>query len=466
MSVLQLLLYVVFLTALLAWSAAGHVAVRADLTHVDSARGFTKRELLRRMAARTQARVDKRWSPPRPRPGGGGNDTAGVMASVSRDGDPDNVYSEYLIHLSIGTPRPQRVALTLDTGSDLIWTQCGCRSCFHQPFPALDASASTTLRDYSCFDRLCAWGGLALSGCTVNDNLCFYVHSNGDNSGFTSGKISEDTFTFQAPNGKGAVAVRPSLRFGCGMYNTGNFKSNESGVAGFGRGPMSLPSQLKVLNFSYCFTSIVESGNSSPVFLGSYGNLDAQATGPLQSTRFARGPSQGPNSSLYYLSLKGVTVGNRRLPFDASTFVLRADGSGGTIIDSGTAITTFPRAVFRTLREEFISQVSLPVANESTGDADSMLCFSISPDQKNVPALPKLILHLEGADWELPRESYVLRVDGDNNDDDDGLCVVINSAGDSGMTTVIGNFQQQNMHIAYDLGSNKLFFVPARCDKL
>ncbi|KAM0824292.1 hypothetical protein ACQ4PT_047384 [Festuca glaucescens] len=453
MSVLQLLLYVLFLTVLLAWSATGHVAVRADLTHVDSARGFTKRDLLRRMAARTRARVDKRWSPPRPRPGGGGNDT-GVTASVSREGD--NLYSEYLIHLSIGTPQPQRVALTLDTGSDLIWTQCGCRSCFHQPFPALDASASSTLRNYSCFDPLCAWGGLALSGCTVNDNQCFYVHSNGDNSGFTSGKISEDTFTFQA-NGK-AVAVMPSLRFGCGMYNTGNFKSNESGVAGFGRGPMSLPSQLKALKFSYCFTSIVESGNS-PVFLGSFGNLDAQATGPLQSTRFARGPSEGPNSSLYYLSLKGVTVGNRRLPFDASTFALRADGSGGTVIDSSTAITTFPRAVFRTLREEFVSQVSLSVANVSTGDADSMLCFSISPDQ-NVTAVPKLILHLEGADWELPRESYVLRVDGDR------LCVVINSAGDSGMTTVIGNFQQQNMHMAYDLGSNKLSFVPARCDKL
>jgi hypothetical protein len=46
------------------------------------------------------------------------------------------------------------------------------------------------------------------------------------------------------------------------------------------------------------------------------------------------------------------------------------------------------------------------------------------------------------------------------------LTVLFASAGDSGTTTIIGNFQQQNMHIAYDLGINKLFFVPARCDRM
>ncbi|KAF7046540.1 hypothetical protein CFC21_055565 [Triticum aestivum] len=449
MSMLQLLLYVLFLTVLSAWSATGHVAVRAHLTHIDNARGLSKHDLLHRMAARTRARVVKRWSPPRPRPGGGANDT-GVIASVSRGTVGDqNSDSEYLIHFSIGTP-PQRVVLALDTSSDFIWTQCGCKSCFNQPFLPVDTSASTTHADVSCFDRVCAWGGLPLSGCTVNDNFCFYVHSYGDNS-FTTGKLSEDTFTFQAASGK-AVAM-PSLRFGCGMYNIGNFKTNESGIAGFGRGKMSLPSQLKVPSFSYCFTSMVESGNS-PMFLGTYGNLRAQATGPTQSTPFARSPA-GRTSSLYYLSLKGVTVGNRRLPFDASTFGLRRDGSGGTIIDSGTGITTFPRAVFRTLREAFVSQVSLPVADRSADDPDSMLCFSTY----SIPDIPELILHLEGADWQLPRENYVLDFA------DDTTCVVINSGGDSDVT-IIGNFQQQNMHIAYDLGSNKLFFAAARCDKL
>lgn len=460
MLVLHLLLYALFLTA---WSATGHVAMRAHLTHIDSGRGFTKRDLLRRMAARTRARVDKRWSPlglrpppplppqpqpppppPQPQPGGGANDT-GLTAWVSRGTVGRD--SEYLIHFGIGTPT-QPVALTLDTSSDLIWTQCACKSCFDQPFQFLDTSASSTLKHVPCTDRVCTWGGLPLSGCTVNDNMCFYVHSYGNDT-FTTGKLSEDTFTFQAPSGK-PVAMRPSLRFGCGMYNTGNFTSKESGMAGFGRGLLSLPKQLNVTRFSYCFTAINESGNSS-VFLGTYGNLSAQA----QSTPFARGP-KGPNSSLYYLSLLGVTVGTKRLPFDASAFGLKGDGSGGTIIDSGTGITTFPRAVFRTLRGEFESQTSLPVTDGSA-DPDSMLCFSSSMPGVYVPPL---ILHLEGADWQLPRGNYVL-----DSSDDNTTCVVINSSGDNGIT-IIGNFQQQNMHIAYDLGSNKLFFEPARCNEL
>ncbi|XP_014751745.1 uncharacterized protein LOC106865671 [Brachypodium distachyon] len=72
---------------------------------------------------------------------------------------------------------------------------------------------------------------------------------------------------------------------------------------------------------------------------------------------------------------------------------------------------------------------------------------------------------LEGADWDLPRESYVLDLLEDEDGSGSGLCLVMNSAGDSDLT-IIGNFQQQNMHVAYDLEKNKLVFVPARCDKM
>ncbi|KAM0859135.1 hypothetical protein ACQ4PT_047383 [Festuca glaucescens] len=447
MSVLQLLLYVLFLTVLSAWSATGHLAMRADLTHVDSARGFTKHNLLRRMAARTRVRVDKRWSPPRSRSGA----VATVTASASRD--EDNPNSEYLMHFGVGTPRPQRVSLSLDTSSDLIWTQCACAVCFDQPFPALDTSASGTQRGVSCFDPVCKRGGLPFSGCTLKDNLCFYAYSYPGNS-VTTGKIYEDTFTFQA---RGDEVSVPSLRFGCSMYNKGTF---ESGIAGFGRGPMSLPSQLKVGRFSHCFTTIGDS-RTSPVFLGTApDNLEVQATGPVQSTPFAPSP-EGLNSSLYYLSLKGVTVGKTRLPFNASAFALRGDGSGGTTIDSGTAITTFPRAVFEALQDEFVKQVPLPAFDLFINDTE-LLCFNTSSSKQKLPAVPKLIFHLEGADWDLPEKNYVLPYDEDFGS---GLCVVISSSGESDVT-IIGNFQQQNMHMEYDLESNKLRFVPARCDKL
>jgi hypothetical protein len=435
--ILQLLPCVLFLLAIMFASPSTSATLRADLTHVDSGRGLTKRELLRRMAARSTARAASL----------GASAQAATAPAARGNTDMD---SEYLIHFGIGTPSPQPVALTLDTGSDLIWTQCACTACFRQPFPVLDPSASSTFGAVSCTDPVCGkQGGLQDTACL--QNLCVYSYGYGDKS-VTIGTISEDTFTFTGMDTED-VAV-PGLRFGCGMNNSGIFNSNESGIAGFARGPLSLPSQLNVSMFSYCFTTIVEPG-SSPVFLGTPDNLGAD----VQSTPFV-----AASSVLYYLSLEGITVGETMLPFNASVFALQDDGSGGTIIDSGTGITTFPKAVFESIKEAFVSQVSLPLANASNmGD---LLCFSTAPaaDPEKV-ALPKLILHLEGADWDLPRESYVLDVE-----DDDGtggrLCVVILSADESDMTTIIGNFQQQNMHIVYDLDANKMVFAPASCDQL
>uniref|UniRef100_N1R3J1 Aspartic proteinase nepenthesin-2 n=1 Tax=Aegilops tauschii TaxID=37682 RepID=N1R3J1_AEGTA len=182
-----------------------------------------------------------------------------------------------------------------------------------------------------------------------------------------TGKMYEDTFTFQqAPNGK--VAVEPNLRFGCGMFNSGNFGSNESGIAGFGCGGLfqappvlaAFPSPatpdktspaLPASAAGYCLCR--HSSRPSTAFLGTSDNLEAQATGRLQSTPLVR----NPESNHYYLLLKGITVGKMRQPFDAAAFALKGDGFGGTIIDSSSSLTSIPEALYRSLVEAFKSQV-------------------------------------------------------------------------------------------------------------
>uniref|UniRef100_A0ACD5ZKY7 Uncharacterized protein n=1 Tax=Avena sativa TaxID=4498 RepID=A0ACD5ZKY7_AVESA len=452
LSVTQLAPCVVFFLAMIcAWPTTSATLLRADLTHVDSGRGFTKREVLRRMAARSTARAASlQYSS-----SACSSSHDEVSISVTRGATGKMEFnSEYNIHLGIGTPSPQPVVATLDTGSDLIWTQCVCMSCFEQPFPVLDPSASRTFHVMPCSDPLCERGGLLVSGCNFDRKTCLYADSYGDKSG-TFGTMGQDTFTFKAPNGAMDVAV-PNLHFGCGQINHLTSRANETGIAGFGRGPLSLPSQLKVGRFSHCFTTIVE-GRVSPVFLGTPDNLQAYATGPIQATPFVPNPA----STYYYLSLKGITVGRTRLPFNASVFALKGDGSGGTFIDSGTAVTSFPEDVYQSLRKAFVSQLPLQVE-----EVNDLLCFDFdttSSPKKKMPAVPKLILHLEGADWDLPLENYMLDVE-DENGTDVGLCLVLGSSGNR--KTIIGNFQQQNMHIVYDLEANKLVFVPARCDKL
>jgi hypothetical protein len=73
--------------------------------------------------------------------------------------------------------------------------------------------------------------------------------------------------------------------------------------------------------------------------------------------------------------------------------------------------------------------------------------------------VPSLTLHLDGADWELPRGNYVFEDHAARV-----MCLVLDAA--PGDQTVIGNYQQQNTHVVYDLGNDVLSFAPARCDEL
>ncbi|KAF8772711.1 hypothetical protein HU200_005679 [Digitaria exilis] len=438
--------------------AASGVTMRADLTHIDSGRGFTRSELITRMVSRSKARAATLYCRHNNNNRGGGH-PATAAAAPGTSGQPG---TEYLIHLAIGSPRPQHVALTLDTGSDLIWTQCAsCAVCFPHPSPSFNPSASTTVRSVPCSDPVCTHSPDSL--CTLGD--CSYVDAYGDGS-IASGRIVRDTFTFKgtsSSSGKngGGVVVVPGLSFGCGLYDTGIYNTNESGIAGFGHGSQSLPSQLKVGKFSHCFTSMLDTKSKpSPVFLGTPDDINAHATGTIKSTPLRRNPVS-PAYNYYYLSLQGITVGDTRLPVSSSAFAINKDGSGGTVIDSGTGITTFPPALFKVFSKAFAAQVSLPVVANSSETTGLSLCFAVASAAEAAKVrVPRLVFHLEGADMDLPRENYMAVINGGKF-----MCLMLGDLEGNDLT-LIGNFQQQNMHVVYDLDNSKLLFVPAQCDKL
>jgi hypothetical protein len=203
------------------------------------------------------------------------------------------LHTEYLISFAIGTAPPQTVQMTLDTGSDLIWTQCQpCPSCYAQALPYFDPTLSATSVELTCNSSACQQ--LDLSSCGTDkwgNQTCAYSYLYGDKS-VTKGLLDADTFTFDGVAGGAGVAV-PGLAFGCGLFNKGTFNSTEtgSGIAGFGRGALSLPSQLKVDNFSYCFTNITGS-TPSPVLLGLQANLySGGASGAVQTTQLIQSSS-------------------------------------------------------------------------------------------------------------------------------------------------------------------------------
>ena len=76
------------------------------------------------------------------------------------------------------------------------------------------------------------------------------------------------------------------------------------------------------------------------------------------------------------------------------------------------------------------------------------------------PELPKLLFHFEGATLDLPRENYMFEMEDAGRS---FTCLAINAGGD---LIIIGNYQQQNIHVLYDLVNNRLSFVPAQCERL
>ncbi|KAK3127231.1 hypothetical protein QOZ80_7AG0570150 [Eleusine coracana subsp. coracana] len=447
------LLCLVLLSLAFSVSTISSRGIRLELSHVDARAALSGADRIRRAAERSHRRVNvllgaaapSPTTPPLHSDGGGGDAiTSAATASVHAS------TATYLVDLAIGTP-PLSLTAVLDTGSDLIWTQCDapCRCCFPQPSPLYAPARSTTFANLSCGSPLCEHALPGSTRCSGSKKpSCAYYYSYGDGTS-TDGVLATETFTF----GSGATVVH-GVAFGCGTDNLGG-TDNSSGLVGLGRGPLSLPAQLGVTRFSYCFTPFHDTAKSSPIFLGSSATLSPAA----RSTPFVPSPTVPRRSSYYYLSLEGITVGDTLLPIDPAVFRLTASGRGGLIIDSGTTFTALEERAFVVMARAIAAQVALPLAAPGGAQLGLSLCFA-APGGKGPDAVrvPRVVFHFDGADMELPRGSVVV-------EDAKARVACVGMVSARGMS-VLGSMQQQNMHILYDIDGGILSFEPANCGGL
>ncbi|KZV53853.1 aspartic protein nepenthesin-1 [Dorcoceras hygrometricum] len=412
---------------------------RVPIRRVDSGKTYTKLELLQRAMAREKQRIGQLQA---------------MAVSASEDDPHAKVHfespihagnGEFLMDLSIGTP-PVSFSAILDTGSDLVWTQCQpCNRCFPQTTTIFDPEKSSSFTYLPCSSKFCSV--LPSSSCD-DGQRCNYTYMYSDYS-TTIGVMGAETFTF------GNVSV-PKVGFGCGFINDGVGFDEGAGLVGLGRGYLSLISQLNVPKFSYCLTSI----DSDKTGMLQIGSLDKELyVEPLKKTTpLIKNPS---SPTFYYLSLQGITVGNTRLNVDKSSFQLNEDGSGGMIIDTGTTITYLPRNAYYLVRNAFVSQMKLPVDESPYGKVFD-LCF-ILPTSNSTSIIdievPRVVFHFEGVDLELPEKNYFVA-------DPSGVaCLAMGSLSGSGMS-IFGNFQQQDLLVVHDLAKETVAFVPTKCDQV
>ena len=180
--VIHLLLLCVFLNLMECMHALDSVqalnGLRMDLVHIDSLLfpNITSTERLKRAVQRSQERLEKLQIM-----------SAGKLHSDYETNDIQSPVSagsgEFLIQMAIGTPVLSFSAI-IDTGSDLIWTQCKpCTDCYQQPTPMYDPSLSSTYSTLPCTNSICQPPPIFSCG---NNGVCNYNYTYGEHS-FTQG---------------------------------------------------------------------------------------------------------------------------------------------------------------------------------------------------------------------------------------------------------------------------------------
>ncbi|KAL6201630.1 hypothetical protein ACLB2K_025343 [Fragaria x ananassa] len=395
----------------------------------------------------------------------------------------------YLISLNLGTP-PQVIQVYMDTGSDLPWVPCGnlsfsCMDCDdyyrnNKLNPTFSPSvSSSSVRDLCgspfCTDihssdnplDPCTIAGCSLS--TLIKGTCprpcpsfAYTYGAG---GVVVGTLSRDTLrvhgTSSSPSN--VTSEIPSFCFGC----IGSTFREPIGIAGFGRGPLSLPSQLGFLQkgFSHCFLAFKYVNNpniSSPLVIGDVAISSKQN---LQFTPMLKSPIY-PNN--YYIGLEAITIGNNSITqVSLSLREFDSQGNGGMLIDSGTTYTHLPEPFYSDVLSVLQSLITYPRAKEMEMKTSFDLCYKV-PYTTNAftdELFPSITFHfLNNVSLGLPQGNHFYAMGAPINSTV-VKCLLFQTMddGDYGPAGVFGSFQQQNVEVVYDLQKDRIGFQAMDC---
>ncbi|XP_031482578.1 probable aspartyl protease At4g16563 [Nymphaea colorata] len=393
--------------------------------------------------------------------------------------------SDYTLPLTIGQP-PQTVQVYLDTGSDVVWMPCARFECIlcedkpRSPSPPLIPTAS--LSDIPCASPACSTAHssahssdlCAIAGCSLDDletSSCqkpcppfYYAYADGS----LIARLVSSRLHLQ-----GAGIHFQNFTFGCAHSTL----AEPVGVAGFGRGALSFPGQIAARRFSYCLVPHRFSSphhRPSPLLLGRKPSASDEDDAGVSYTPLLPNPRK---PYFYYVGLEGALVGNRWISAPESLRGVDSAGNGGLVVDSGTTFTTLPGEFFQRVKAEFVRGLggSLERASDVEEASGVGPCYYVEGGDWR-RTVPGLVLVFRGnASVELPKESYffdlgsggalhrgrahgcflVMGATEGENDDEGG-----------GPAGLLGNFQQQDVEVIYDLEKRRIGFKRRDCGSM
>ncbi|CAK9173215.1 unnamed protein product [Ilex paraguariensis] len=410
--------------------------------------------------------------------------------------------SDYTLSFSLGS---QTISLYMDTGSDLVWLPCHPFECIlcegkynpttiPNPNPLNLTSASlVTCKSRACSaahsshssSDLCAIVKCPLEDIETSDCKSYscppFYYAYADGSLIARLYTDSLSIPMSSPN-----LVLRNFTFGCAHSSL----AEPIGVAGFGRGVLSLPAQLASFSpqlgnqFSYCLVSHSFETNTvrrpSPLILGRY-SMDKAREKQLRNLEgeFVYTPMlDNPKYPYFYcVGFEGVSIGGRRIT--APEILKRVDGrgNGGMVVDSGTTFTMLPNEFYEPVVAEFNRRVGTVYKRASQAEDRTGLgpCYYIddSVDMKG-RNVPQVVLHFGGnSSVVMPRRNYFYEfVEGDDHGKIKRKvgCMMLMNGGDfensGGPAGLFGNYQQQGFEVVYDLEKRRIGFARRKCASL
>ncbi|KAM3336843.1 hypothetical protein P3S68_032543 [Capsicum galapagoense] len=354
---------------------------------------------------------------------------------------------EYVASFTIGTEQT-RTYLIIDTGSDLVWWQCGpCAEggCYRQNDPLYVSTSSRTYETLDCIaksercfqsDRIICW---------QSTRACLYdvIYADGSR---TRGWIAEDTITFVLDHNQERIL------FGCGKDQRGepgglSFSPRYSGIAGIGRrvlsGGYSLPSQFKADIMAICLPGIDPQGS-----------ILSFHTTPFEKTISAQ---LLPNpTNLYYVNLFKVFVNDKEITLNPSIGNSR-NAIDRCLVDTGTAVTYFPRDFYNEFRNTFRQEVKDHPLVTGPRPAGFDTCYT--GDAVVVPDFPQVTMYFGRQDPEnllsLTHQRVMVYIRG-------MYCLAF-FASDTNFA-ILGGTQLQGIGLTFDTAENTLSFDLDQCN--
>ncbi|KAJ4759527.1 Eukaryotic aspartyl protease family protein [Rhynchospora pubera] len=322
--------------------------------------------------------------------------------------------SDYTLSLSVGpSSSPTTVSLFMDTGSDLVWFPCSPFECILcegksnpnsnstiSPPPAdshlvscasLACSAAHSSQPSSdlCAAAKCPLDAIETSSCSSHACPPLY-YAYGDGSLLAHLRHGRLSLSSSKPN---SLSVS-NFTFACAHSTL----AEPVGVAGFGRGPLSLPAQLSALSpslssrFSYCLVShsfrTDRLLHPSPLILGR--SPEVSSIGPTESAFVYTPLLHNPKHPYFYsVALEAISVGPTKILARPDLASIDHAGNGGMVVDSGTTFTMLPEETFSQVSTEFDRHMS------SAG-------FSRAKETEAKTGLSPLAKPAQGPQWAWP----------------------------------------------------------------